>query len=552
MTPYDWFSTAPLVPGVGGELQYRATATLHEKHFSVDLSAMASAVGGDATNTAFWGEPLLGSFDPIEGRGKYPLPIVFPTHAGTNDVYAAGLQLPYNVTLRANDKRWKIGGGYVDTSGYDPFVFTQPAFASVNPSLNMQVFESSGPGLSDLESWKHLASALPLLGADASLKSGAVRFEVTDALLPMLQQSNARMTGGNARIDLANGARVSGDVVHVQTSGDPLAIPSLFGYAPAINPGAQGPLALSTLGDQSQTIAGICAFLHPVRGYDATLELGRAWYDASLVARPGSSHYGDFEHLSLTRNFNANDSAGIEYYRMSARYGTVYLPYGQPLNVWGVAWAYPGPWLKGAYQLVNDDWGGSNREGPRVHVSFTRGAWTLDAAAYDYRQIEPSTYQNLTSTGFVEVDYLVLSPGDLTYGHTRGVQTYLGWKGARDTISLDYANDSQHRGYTGANAVDLVDMRYPQLVLADQHAFSKHFLASAGYGRYQAAGMWTTTPVNGIYGVGFVGAEWDLGRLGQFFVQLRRFGVVGLPSIPGGPPPTLRGIGLVVDHHFQI
>ena len=552
MTPFDWFSTNPLLPGVSGEVQYRVTASAHCKRASVDVAATIAAITGDTTNAVFWGEPLLGAVDPIEGRARVQVPIFYPTRAGTDDTSAVALQLPYSVSVHANDNRWRVSGGYVDPAQYDSFVFTQPQFASFDPSLNLQAFETVGPGLSDLKSWNHLAQALPLLGADVYATAGALHVEATDALLPMLQGSIARMTGGNVVVDRGDAGRYSANVIHVQTGGNPVSMPALFGSNPSIDPGAQGPLALSTVGDQSQTIAGIRAFFHPHGGYDALVELGRSWYDASLVARPGSARYGDFEHVSLARNFNANDTAEIEYYRMDPRYGTLYLPYGEPLNVWGIAWAYPGPWLKGSYQLVTDAWGGSNREGPRVRAAVTRGPWTAAAAAYDYRQIEPSTYQNLTSTGFVEVDYLVLAPGDLTRGRTRGVQTYVAYAGHRDTLSFDYANDSQHRDGTAANGIDDVAMQYPQVVLADQHKVSDALAVTGGYARYHPAGTWSQTPVDGRYGVGFVGAEWDLGRFGQLLVQLRRYGVNGVPSIPGGPAPTLRGTGLVVDHHFQI
>lgn len=552
MTPYDWFSANPLEPGVAGEVQYRATATLHAKRVSYDLTAMGALVAGDQINAVYWGEPLLGAFDPMEGRSPLSLPVAFPTHAGANDIGVAEFVVPYSGTIRSNDGHWRVSGGFVDTTQYDSFVFVQPAFASFNPSMNVQTFETLGPGLSDLHSWTHLAQALPLLGIDAYDTVGALRVEATDALLPIYQGATARVTGANVVWDRGDAGRYSADVAHVRTGGAPIVIPSLFGANPTTNPGPQGPLALATIGNQSQTVAGVRGYFHPHRGYDATIEFGRSWYDASLVARPGTATAGTFEHLALARNFNSTDNAGIDYYRMDPRYGTAYIPYGTSLNVWGTAWAYPGPWLKGSYQLVNDAWGGTNRVGVRAHGTIVRGPWTLSAAAYDYRQVEPSTYANLTQTGFVEVDYLVLAPGDIEYGHTRGVDAYVAWQHARDTLSLDFANDAQYRDHAAFAPVDTVDMRYPQLVAAEQHRFSRSLLASVGYGRYGLNGTWTTTAVDATYGLGFAGLEWDMGRFGQLLVQVRRYGVVGIPTVPGGPPLTFRGTGITVDHHFSI
>lgn len=550
MTPYDWFTAMPLVPGVSGSLQYLMTGTLHHPGFTLDASMLLSGIVGDPTNATYWSEPLLGPFDPLEGRSNLSVPIAYPTHAGNNDVLAGALVLPYSVDIHANDDRWKLAAGFVQASNYDSFVFVQPPYSTYVPSMNVQTFESLGPGLSDLQSWSHLAPALPMLGADATAKIGVLNVEATDAILPGPTASMARMTGGSIVYDRGEAGRYSADLIHVLTGGAPVVVPSLFGSNPSINPGAQGPLALSTLGGQAQTIAGARAFFHPGSGYDATVELGRAWYNASLVARPGTNGIGNFQHYALTRRFNATDNAGLEYYRMDPRYASTLLPYGSALNLWGIAWAYPGPWLKGAFQLVNNAWGGSNREGWRAHATIVRGPWTAGAAGYAYQQVEPSTLDNLTRTGFVEVDYLVLAPGDLQIGHTRGVQGYLAWSRASDKLSLDYANDTQSRGFASFAPVDGVAMHYPQLVLAEQHKFSPGLTAAAGYGRYLAVGSWTTTPVHDAYAFGFAGIEADFGRLGQLFVQLRSYGVRGFPSIPGGPPPTLRGTGVVVDHHF--
>ncbi|MBV8490622.1 MAG: hypothetical protein JO199_08845, partial [Candidatus Eremiobacteraeota bacterium] len=98
---------------------------------------------------------------------------------------------------------------------------------------------------------------------------------------------------------------------------------------------------------------------------------------------------------------------------------------------------------------------------------------------------------------------------------------------------------------------DLVDMHYPEIVLSERHRFLKNLVGVAGYGRYAAAGTWSTTPVAGIYGLGFIGAQlnFDQSRQ-QLFIQLRRYAITGLPSIPNNVPPTLRGTQIFVDHHI--
>ena len=549
MSPFDWFVTTPQLPGVAGQIQYAMTPTWHWSKISADLTFLASGIAGDSNNGLYWGEPLVGNFDPHEGRNSINYNVAYPTHAGTADTGAALIELPYSATIRANDGRYKLSAGFVQTSQYDSFVFTEPATPSWTPTMNLQTYESVGSPLRDLDSWRHFATTLPIKGADATGTIGAANVEATLGVLPGPLTTAAHLSAANVVFDKGDSGRYSFNVVHVKTTGDPIVIPSFFGSGPNINGGAQGKLALSTLGNQNQTMIGGRAFFHPRKGYDATIELGRAWYGADMVAQPGTAEPGNFQHYALTRHFNSTDDAGIEFYRMDPRYATTMLPYGIFENVWGIAWAYPGPWLKGTYQLASDSFGGSNRRGFRGHVDFKRGAFTLGAAMYEYRQIDPSTWDNLTKTGFVEVDYLVLANGPVSYGHTRGINAYVSYQRGKDTISLDFSNDAQHRDAL-TSPLDNVDMRYPQLVLSEQHRFTPKCIANAGYERYHAAGTWTVTPVNGTYAMGWLGGEFDLGRAGQLFVQVRRYGLGGFPSIPGGAPPTLNGTQIVVDHHF--
>ncbi len=549
MTPFDWFVTTPSLPGAAGQIQYAITPTWHWSKFSGSLTLLLSGIQGDSNNGLYWGEPLVGNFDPHEGRNIINYGVAYPTGPGTANTSSALLELPYSASLNTSDGRLKITGGFVQTSHYDPFVFSQPFTPSWTPTMNLQTYETVGPGLTDLDSWHHFATALPIKGVDATGTVGAATIEATFGVLPGPLTTAAHMSAANVVFDKGDAGRYSLNLVHVQTSGDPIVIPSFYGSSPTINGGPQGKLALSTLGNQRQTLLGGRAFFHPRKGYDATIELGRSWYDADMVAQPGTAAPGNYQHYALTRHFNATDDAGIEFYRMDPRYATMFLPDGIFENVFGFAWVYPGPWLKGAYQLVNDSFGGSNRRGFRGHADFKRGPFSLSAAMYEYRQISPSTWDNLTQTGFVEVDYLVLGPGPVSYGHTRGVSAYFSYQHARDTLSVDFANDAQHRD-APSGPLDGVDTRYPQMVVAEQHRFSPHFIANLAYERYHASGVWAATPLGDTFAAGILGGEFDFGRAGQLFVQVRRYGVWGTPSLPGGPPPTLTGTQLVVDHHF--
>lgn len=551
MSPYDWFAGTPEIPGVSGQLQYAFDLGFRARRLQANATVLVSGFDGSITNSIYWGEPILGPLDPHEGRSPVPYRVVFPTHAGSDDAFAGQLVLPYSASVADADGAWKIAGGFVAPAGYDAFVFTPPALTSWTPGLGVAPLLSAGPGMADLDTWHHQASSLPLLGVDATASPGGMNFEFTDALLPAPSGKGARLLGFASALDRGDAGRFSIDWIDVTTSGSTIGAPVLFGAAPQLHYGPQGALATSTLGDQTATIAGARAFFHPLPGFDATLEYGRSWYESALAVRPGTTQAGNYEHAALARRFDDANVFGVDYYRFDPHYASELLPYGIQENVLGVAWAYPGPWLKGTYQLAYDNVAGSNRVGWRAFASYAPGRLRANAAYYDFRQLYPSTYGNMTQTGFVEVDYLTEAPGDVTLGRTQGVAAYLGWQLPHDTVAVDFTRDTQYRPYSGAAAADGVDMRYPVLVVSDEHRFSSRLLAAAGYGRYGASGVWAGTPVSGIYGLGFAGAQWefDPGRQ-AVMLQIRRFGLVGLPSIPGGPPPTVRGTAFVLDHHI--
>jgi len=420
---------------------------------------------------------------------------------------------------------------------------------NANPSIGVQTAETLGPGMPNVDAWAPSPSTLPLLGSDALLKSGDSTIELTDALLPGLQDTQARLAMASWVLDRGEGGRFSAQVANITTSGDPIGTTTYFGTHQRFYSGPQGRLFTSTLADQVQTIAGVRALFHPHASDDALVELGEAWYHDGLAARPGTQSPGTYVHLAFTRHFTAALQAGIGYYRFDPRYATVILPYGVPENVWSVAWSWPGQWLKSTYQAVDDSIAGINREGVRAHGDYARGKFELHADAYEWRQIEPVTASNASQEGWVDGYFLPQLDGDATLGWQHQVGLYAAWHWLRDDLVLDSVWD---RSYRPAIApVDFVSINYPQVVASVQHHWNRKMLAAAGYARYSANGTWSTTPVGTIYGAGFAGGQWTFSDRQQLLVQVRRYGLTGLPSIPGGPPPTTRGTVLVVDQRVQ-
>ncbi|HEY1428306.1 MAG TPA: hypothetical protein VGF18_01955, partial [Candidatus Tumulicola sp.] len=76
MSPYDWFSTAPLVPGVSGVAQYTFDVGYRWPKMFADAAFTVTGVDGSITNAIYWGEPLLGPIDPHGGRSSIPYSVV--------------------------------------------------------------------------------------------------------------------------------------------------------------------------------------------------------------------------------------------------------------------------------------------------------------------------------------------------------------------------------------------------------------------------------------------------------------------------------------------
>jgi hypothetical protein len=117
---------------------------------------------------------------------------------------------------------------------------------------------------------------------------------------------------------------------------------------------------------------------------------------------------------------------------------------------------------------------------------------------------------------------------------------------------LDGVEDYLNRDADPGHAVDTVAIRAPELVASFAHHFSKSLVAVGGYGRYEAIGTWATTPVDAIYGIGFAGVQFATGPNTAILVEGRRYALVGVPSMTGGLPPTMRGTAFIVDQRIHL
>lgn len=550
MSPYDWFTSAPVTPGIAGVAQYELSGLYHAPGVDFEARLGVGGLTGSTTNALYWGEPPIPNLNVHALSRTVPYSIVFPTQAGQDDASVLNASL-LGGSVAAADGSWKVRGGYFDLTQTDHFVFMPPPLTSVVPSLGVQTAETLGPGVPSIAAWPASPTSLPLLGVDGFLRYHSASLELTDALLPALPNTNVRLTMGSLVLDRGDFGRFSLQLAHLWTTGDPISTTTFFGANQKIYSGSLGHLFTSTLANQVQTIAGVRAFFHPVKDLDALVELGRAWYDAGLVSYPGTSHFGNYEHFSLARHFDG-DVVTLEYHRFDPTYATLILPYGIPENVWSVAWAWPGVWLKSTYQLVDNSVIGANRAGFRMKYDHAAGHVEVHASYGNWQQLVPETLSNASRVGFVDGFFLLQKDAFATLGQDRQLGLYVAWHLPRDDLAFDGIEDYLSRPADPTQPVDTVATHAPQFVASWTHHFSDKLLAVGGYGRYAMAGTWATTPVDAIYGVGFAGVQFATGPKTALLIAGRRYALVGLPSAIGGVPPTMRGTAFILDQRIGL
>jgi hypothetical protein len=551
-TPYDLFSSAPQVPGIAGVGQLLTTARYGFKRYDATLTAGFGYVDGSTTNAAYWAENLMPTLNPHLGSQALPYSITFPTHPGQDDTSTPRTSI-LGASLATADRNLRVRGGYFDLAQSDRFVFAQPALTSVNPQIAYVPAESLSNGPASASFWQPAATALPLQGLDAVAVRGDATLEVTNAALPSLPGESARMTMGSIVFDRGEGTRFSAQLVHVATSGLPFVTTVPNGVDPAYDDSPQGTLPTSTLDGQRQTIAGARAAFHvdARTGIDGIVELGRAWYDASPVARPGTEKPGGFYHAGIIKTHNRS-TASFDYYRMEPRYATLILPYGVAENQWSAAFAWPGQWLKSNYQLIDNSVLGVNRQGYRLRYELDGGPIETHLEYTDLHQIEPETTDTATQPGYVDGYYLPQLPNDATFGRQKRYGFWAAWHPAFGDLSLDIVDDTLYRPFAATRISDQVSYEVPQAVLTFSRKLSGNVTASTGLGRYAMKGAFSE-PIDFAERLFFVGTQVAETPKTALLVTFRRTAFEGLSTFPAaGIGADFTGSAVIVEQRLQL
>jgi hypothetical protein len=552
-TPYDVFSSAPLVPGNATESALILRPRYAGRTFDAEVVLGAGFVGGSVTNATYWGESLLPTLNPHLGSQMLPYRIVFPTHAGRDDATAFVTSV-LGASIATKDGNVVLRGGWFDLTQTAPFVFVQPAITNAPPAIGIATAETVGDGPPVLDAWATPAPSLPLHGVDLVVKRGLATFEAADAALPALPGTPARMSTVSVVVDHHEGTRYGAQFLDVTTGGDLVSTTVLYGGDPRLDPSPQGMLPVSTIGGQRQRIFGADAAFHAGKALDALVEIGRSTYAADHVAEPGTGKSGGYYHLGFSHTAG-RASAGLDLYRNEAYYANALLPYGIPENVWSVAWSWPGQWLKSNYQLINDFPVNINRQGYRLKYAVKGGDSPLDVrVSYaNFAQITPITYANALQTGFIDGFFLPQPNDAATLGRQHQYALFTGYHPSWADVTLDLTEDTMRRPAILTQPQDTVSYDNPEAVLTLSRHINNALVASAGLARYAMRGSFGQgyTNVDFAQRTAFAGLELRESVHASSLLTLRRAAFAGIPTEPGGPPPNFTGTLLVFEQRYH-
>ena len=551
-SPYDTFSGAPMVPGNASENALYVTPTYFGTLFDISATVGVGYVRGSTTNATYWGESLMPTINPHLGSQMLGFHPVFPTHPGQDDGTAFAASI-LSGSIATKDGRVRLRGGWFDLAQTDAFVFAQPAFQSAIPTLAVLPAESAGNGPPNAEWWALSGGVYPLHGVDLTTSFGAATLELTNAALPSLPGTSARLTQGSFVIDHGEGTRYSAVVSNVTTGGAPVTTTVLFAQGvPQLT--SQGLLPFGTIGGQRSTIFGLRGAFHVFGLFDGVVEYGHSTLGADGVAVPGSGQPGNYYHAGVTKTVR-RATASFDLYRNEPYYATAILPYGTPENVWSVAWSWPGQWLKSNYQLINNYPVNVDRQGSRLKYQLNGGPLELRVSYANFGQIDPITFTNASQTGFVDGFFLPQADNAATLGRQNQYAFWATWHAGFADLTVDWAMDAIRRNAQPGHAIDHVSYVTPEYTMYASRRLTPSALVTLGYAQYFMSGSFSSTVQNVNFGQRqvFAGAELRESPHTSTLVTLRRSAFAGYATfLAGVPPPDFTGTLFILEQRIKL
>jgi hypothetical protein len=548
-TPYDMFSGGPLGTGEGISQDF-LLKPIYAITPSIDVTTTIGygSASGTGNVVNYWGDAIMPSINANVGSRAYTLKPAFPTHNGQDPISATKLGF-LSGSIVDHAGRGALTVGWFSLHQNVPWALSQAPWTNTPFQLAPQLPQSIGNGPPTDDVLKEGPEVLPLSGADFWVKDDINTLEVTSAFLPSPYNAPARILSASLIQDHGGGLRYSAQVTGLNTNG-PDTGNVLFGSLPSITNG----VGQSTVFGQKMLVAGIGATFNLPAESDGELRYGYSCYSAVGVVSPTAGcTNGNYYYAKVHHGFSHFD-VQVEGVRFEPTYAPAILDYGTLENVWSYPAAWPGTFLRGDYQLVDNSQVGPNRQGGKFNTTFIVAGVEVRLAFAQYSQISALNPGNAFQPGFVEPYFLAQTTTPGTIGYEQHWEGWFNYHAGFADITLDLGQVNTWRSAPLGQPQDNVNVQYPAGVLTLARNFGPKVYGAAGVGRFGLNGQFDTSGPNNAQlaeDLVFAGLELRPNSATGYGVQWRLYSVSGLPTIPGGLSPAFHGPQIQFYQRFK-
>jgi len=542
------FSGAPLATGEGITQDFLVTPSFAVTH-SVDVSATIGYGSASGTGNVinYWGDAIMPTINPNLGSRAFTLKPAFTTHNGQDPVSATKLSV-LSGSIADHNGNGALTVGWFSLHQTVPWALNQAPWVSTPFQLAPQVPGTLGDGPPSVDVLKEGPTIYPLSGADLWLKNDIATMEIATADLPAPSNAPARILTGSLVIDHGGGLKYSAAITALNTWG-PDTGRVLFGSNPTLVNG----VPQSTVLGQQMLVAGIGATL-PFGDSDGEVRYGYSCYGASGAAQATPTcTSGNFYYAKLHHGF-AHFDVALEGTRFEANYAPAILDYGTIENVWTYPAAWPGTWLRGDYQLVDNSEVGPNRQGGGIKTTFIIAGVEVRLGFAQYSQIRSLDASTAFVPGFIEPFFLPQSSALGTIGYEQHWTGWFNYHAKWADITLDLSQVNAWRPAPAGQPQDNVNMNYPSGVLTLSRPFGPKVSGAAGVGRFALNGQFDTSGVNNAslaQDMVFAGVQLRSNATTGYGLEYRLYSTSGTPTLPGAPSPAFHGPQLQFYQRFK-
>jgi hypothetical protein len=537
-TPYSFFTNGTNTTGQGLSFDLILKPRYVIGGLAVSASFGYGSLGGSGNAISYWGDAPMATINPFLGSRAYQIMPQFTTHNGQDDVQASRLSV-LSGSIGTADGSASLTAGWFDPKISVPFVFSPVPWVNTPTQIVPTVPHSIGDPSPSIDTLKQGYQYYPLQGADIYGQIDNAKIEFLDANLPAPYDAPARVDSLAVVIDRGSGGpKYSASYASLSESG-PDTGRFLWGSDPSITEGNTGPVPLSTVFAQRMTIFGLGASAPiPLIG-DGEVRYAQSCYGADgAVVTTTQCTVGNYYYAKLHHGFRAFDLSA-EYVRFEPRFAPAVLNFGTIPNTWQTPFAWPGDWLPGTYQFVDNSEFSANRQGYRFSATTYLAGVQMRFAYGTYQQVESYDAQSAFTPGFVEPYFLPqLSGTPGTLGRQQQASAWFGWSSKYADVALDLTDVTVSRAGTPGNPEETVAMNYPAYVLSFSRHFGKLF-GAAGFGRIAAYGSYNSVgPANAdlAQNAVFAGVQFQQNANTGYGLQWTMYSVNGSATVPGAFP----------------